>query len=479
MLQEVKDTIKKHDLLKRGDRVLIALSGGPDSVALIHILAELRTTYHLKLHAIHINHGIRPDVGEHEEQLCRELCGRLNVPLEIEGTSIPELARISGKGIEETARDFRYEAFERVADELNCTRIAVGHHADDQSETVLFRILRGTGRTGLRGIPIKRGRIIRPLLETSKNDILAYLKAAKLGYCTDESNADQAYARNYIRHRLLSEIRENVNPAVDLALRNLAESAGEEETFLQEIADKALRMVTSLTPGGKLCLDLARLSAYAVWIRRRTLRRCLMGISGDRMAPDRIVIARLERLCEVGKSSVSLPDKIRAVAENGRLYLFRREVARFCEQLDPGKYHAIPGLLAELRCSEHRYNGTRVARKPASRIVEIDADRIDGRLAMRSISPGDRFRPLGMRGSKKVGDCFTDRKVPAVLRDEIPVVCDNRSIVWVVGFEISETVKIDSRTRKVIRLAYRERKTARGNALRALIGSAEDRSANL
>jgi tRNA(Ile)-lysidine synthase len=474
MIEEVKTTIKRHDLLKRGDRVLVALSGGPDSVALLHIMASLAKGLRLQLNAVHINHGIRVEAGEREERFCQELCGKLGVTLHIERTDIPDLSRSGGKGIEETARDFRYEVFERLADQLGCNRIGLGHHADDQTETILFRILRGTGRTGLKGIPIKRGRYIRPLLEVNRTMILKYLDRHDVSYCVDESNTDLAYARNYLRHHLLAEIRENVNPAVDQALRNLVDSLDEEEAYLDQIVDKAIKRCVSLTIGGKLALDLNRLRTYAVWIIRRTLRRCLMAASGTTLAPDRAVVDRLERLIETGRGSLSVPGGLHAVLGDDRLFLYDHKVSRFAVDLDCGAKVTLPGLFAELRCAVAGYKDKQADRTPRAKRVMIDADKVKGPLLVRSIHPGDRIRPLGMRGTKKVGDYLTDRKVPAVLRDEIPVVCDSQSILWLVGFEISETVKIDRRTRKVIRLAYRELKTEKRHALRAATGSAED-----
>ena len=475
MLEQVKATIRYHDLLHRGDRVLVGLSGGPDSVALLYALTTLRADLRLELHAVHVNHGIRKEAGPTEERFCEQFCDRLQVPLVIERADIPKVARSEGKGIEEAARDYRYRVFERVANQLNCNRIALGHHADDQTETILFRVLRGTGRTGLGGIPIKRDRYIRPLLEVEKATILKYLSRHELVFCTDESNSDLSYSRNYLRHHLLAEIRKNVNPAVDQALRNLAESLEEEERFLEEIVDEAIRKSASLTAGGKLVLDLNRLGRYAVGTRRRTLRRCLMAISGVSQAPDRIAIARLGRLCERARGSMSLPGRVHAVCSDARLYMYQQKIPRISLVLESDAGVKIPGLFVEVRRTGPRKAPKKIRRAPRAKTVLIDADKVAGELVVRTVRPGDRFRPLGMRGTKKVGDYLTDRKIPVAVRDEVLVVCDGRGIIWLVGLEISETVKLNSRTRKVIRLAYRELKTDRGDALRTLTGSAEDR----
>ncbi len=178
MLTKVKKTIAEHDLIKQGDSILVAFSGGPDSVVLLSVLCKLRRSMKLQVHAVYINHSLRPRAAAKEEAFCRRLCKRLKVELTIKRADIPSVARRTKRGIEETARDVRYCIYNELADSMGCTKIALGHHADDNVETILFRILRGTGRAGLLGIPIKRGRIIRPLLHSTKKEILDHLKEA-------------------------------------------------------------------------------------------------------------------------------------------------------------------------------------------------------------------------------------------------------------------------------------------------------------
>jgi len=189
-LQKVKRTITEHKLIDMGDSVLVALSGGPDSVALVHLLYRLRQSnksMKLQLGAVYVNHQIRKRASKKEEQFCQHLCDSLSLPLTIVCGDVPTVAKSDRLGLEEAAREFRYATFEHLADEDGYDRIAVGHHADDQVETILFRLFRGTGPTGLVGMPIRRGKIIRPLLDLTRAEILGYLQQNQLDWCEDKS----------------------------------------------------------------------------------------------------------------------------------------------------------------------------------------------------------------------------------------------------------------------------------------------------
>jgi len=458
MIEKVRNTIRKHDLLSVGDSVLVALSGGPDSVALLHLLTRLRKDMKLKLAAVYVNHQIRPRAARKEERFCRELCDKLGVELTIIREDIPALARQKKKGIEETARYYRYHVFETLAMEHGYDRIALAHHVDDRVETILFRILRGTGRTGLQGIPIKRGRIVRPVYYITKEEIHAYLKRHRLKFCVDQSNASSDYARNYIRNSLLVDIRRNLNPRVDAALLKLSETAQEEETYLDSVVRKAKKKIIKTTVGGKIELDLKGFAEYNVWLRRRLLRYCLTELSPDKQAPDKIVVDRLDEICMNGSKALSLPGNAHTVRAGDKLVFYNEERCAYTEELAPGKICRLPKLRLDIRCRlPVVYNGS-LEKTKRPRQVWLDSEKLLLPLVVRNIRRGDRFVPLGMKGTKKIGDYLTDRKIASVYRDEIPVVCDQRGIVWLVGFEIADRVKINSSTSKVIRIEVSERR---------------------
>ncbi len=465
MLEKVKKTIRENNLLSVGDSVLVALSGGPDSVVLVHLLSQLRNRMKLNLSAVYINHQIRPRAAKKEERFCQQLCEKLGLDLTIESKDIPTLAQTKKKSLEETARDFRYTALENLANRRGHNKIALGHHLDDRVETILFRILRGTGRTGLQGIPIKRGKVVRPLYHITKQEIYSYLKKHRLKFCLDQSNTNSDFARNYIRNRLLVDIRKNLNPAVNAAILNLSETAGQEELFFKQVVDRMKKKIVRTTVGGKIELDLKPFMSYQIWLRRRLLRYCLAEASERLPAPDKEVVDRLDTLCMKGGKAVSLPDSLRAVRTAGKLVITHQESRPYAEQLKPGEACQLPGLRLTIRYRlVTNVDGTRYKEK-RSKQVWLDKEKLSPPFVVRNIRPGDKFTPLGMNGTKKIGNYLTDRKVERVLRDEVPVVCDQQGVVWLVGFEIADRVKINSTTRRLIKFEVSERRKSPAHAV--------------
>jgi tRNA(Ile)-lysidine synthase len=438
-------------LIHDGDSLLIALSGGPDSVALLHVLANLRKELKFSIGAVYINHLIRVEAAAAEEKFCQKLCDRLKVRLHIVRENILYLALVQKKGLEETGRDYRYKVFESMASHHGYTKIALGHHKDDQVETILFRIIRGTGPSGLQGMSPRRGRIIRPLLGVTKADILAYLKKHKLTYCKDSSNESSEFSRNFIRNKLLPEIRERLNPQVDQAILNLSEIIGLEEEHLAQVTERAFRESSKTTTGGKIQLDLNRLEGYPLWLRRRLLRFCLQKSSGS----TEVALATVDRLVQLSSErgkACSLPNRVQASIVEDDLILIGGTPIRFSERLVPGKSAIVEQLRMRLTSEIATYRTKKTKWRRQSTKVVMDMTRVAAPLVVRSIRAGDKFQPLGLRGSKKVSDYLTDRKVASLYRDEIPVVCDKEGIIWLVGFEIADRVKVVDTTRKVLRL---------------------------
>jgi len=246
-------------------------------------------------------------------------------------------------------------------------------------------------------------------------------------------------------------IRKRLNPKVDRALLALSETGADEERFLESIVEGERLKCVSETSGGKMSVETAKVRKLDNWLRRRLLRQCLSELSVD--AVDREVIERLDRIVMSGEGGCSVAGGVQATVANGRLVLFRPAAKWEYEVPVNGDCLVQPaGVILKIR--SHLRKPTRVgaAVRRQSRKVTVDLAKVSGRLIVRNIRPGDRFQPLGMRGTKKVGDYLTDRKLPAVFRDEIPVVCDDSGIMWLAGFEIAERVKIDTKTKEVLTL---------------------------
>lgn len=451
LLKTFSQTVDEHNLIDNGQRLLVALSGGTDSVCLLHLLKRLAPRRQWQLLAVHINHRIRPGSADRDQAFCETLCSEWSLPLIVETYDIPALARTGKTGLEETAREIRYRTYEHLAQTEGCERIVLGHHADDQAETILFRIIRGTGIDGLAGIPIRRGKIVRPLLTTTRALLEEYRDHHDLSYREDETNQKLNYDRNYIRHELLPVIRKRLNPRINRALISLAEIAATDNAALETLADHALTKVKRTTPGGKIELAINKLSTYDRAVRRRVLRRCLAELLGDYRNVDRVVIQRLERLIDEGGKPVALPGRTRAERIGSVLVIHHLRRNRWVVPITR-RSTRLPSMNMSLICREMAYDGTQIPRKRRSRQVTVDKAKLSGALTVRTISEGDRFVPFGMIGSKKIGDYLTDRKIPAVYRDEIPVVCDQKGIIWLVGFEIAERVKVDRATQEVTKL---------------------------
>lgn len=466
LLKQVTEFVGRKELVSNGDAILVGLSGGPDSVALLHLLTRLRRSYSLRLYAVYINHGLRSRQAFKEEKFCSELCHRWHVGFHLVRADIPTLAKKRKVGFEEAARDFRYEQFERLALQLGCCRIAVGHHADDQVETVLFRMLRGTGRLGLGGISASRGMIIRPLLEVRRVDILSYLNRRRLSYCRDSSNADLSYRRNYLRHKLLPEIRKRLNPRVDRAIIDLAQLMAEEEEFLIGMSKRVYRRIVKPTSSGKLMLDLQIYLGYPLWLRRRVLRATLAELTDNRFSPEKEVIDRIDLAAQKQAGSLSVGGSVQV--EIARQQMILRGPARTVRPLEfaaDNSWVRYSELGIELRARVGKRRTRTIAKKKRASQVQLDLMKVTPPLVIRPIRAGDRFVPLGMKGQKKVGDYLTDRKVPVARRDEVAVVCDGKGIVWLVGWEIADRVKIQDDTTEVMRIEYRDSQAHKSQAV--------------
>ena len=278
---KVKKIIEEYSMFSPGDKILVGVSGGPDSVCLLHILDRCRKEMALSLHIVHINHGIRKRESKREEKFVTLLAGRMGLPITVKSINVPSYARKKKLTVEEAARDMRYRLFESLATKLNAKKIALGHTASDQVETVLMHFLRGSGPQGLSGIsPVRKlgaTSIIRPLIEISREEISNYLKENNLTFCLDSSNKRTEYFRNKIRLKLLPLLRENYNKNIDDALLRLSEILKEENAYWERVVERVFSKVVSLE-SGKILVDFRKFLSYNVIVQRRILYRVFGGI---------------------------------------------------------------------------------------------------------------------------------------------------------------------------------------------------------
>jgi tRNA(Ile)-lysidine synthase len=454
IVAKVSHSIIAHNLIENGDSVLVGLSGGPDSVALLHILGRLRSRLEITLGAAYINHRLRPRAAAAEAGFCADLCRQLNVRYHYEEIDIPDLAAQDKAGIEETARKYRYQILERLAREGKYDKIAVGHHRDDRVETILFNLFRGAGRHGLVGIPARRGIIIRPLYDLTREEIEAYLAEHDLAFKLDRSNQSRRFIRNRIRTRVLPLVKKEIAPhAADNIIR-LAEIIALEETYFDRETQRAFAKMFADTPGGKFMLDLGRWKGYDKWLKRRIVIR-LMHTAGVWDTE----YAEIERVVRLGDnpagSRMSLSHGLTAETTGGKLFLYRPGARIEKQELRIPSVCVLPFPRLRLSLAAAGEIAREKLQAASGMTAYIDAGKLSGGLYVAGLKAGVRFRPYGRPGSKKAGDFLTDRKYPRPLRDEMPVLYDRQGVVWLAGVEIDHRVRVGPSTKETVKLEIR------------------------
>jgi tRNA(Ile)-lysidine synthase len=451
---KVAHSITAYDLIQPGENLLAGLSGGPDSVALIFILSRLRKKLQITLGAAYINHRLRPRAAAAEARFCADLCVQLDVRFHCEDVDIPALAKRDKTGIEETARKYRYRILERLASENGYDKIAVGHHRDDRVETILFNLFRGAGRHGLIGFPARRGIIIRPLYDLTREEIETFLAAHDLPFMLDHSNQSSRYVRNRIRTRILPLIKREIAPRASENIIRLAEILADEEAWFDRETEKVYRRIRSLTPGGKFVLDLNRWKRYDIWFKRRLVIRLLH--TAGVWETDYAEIERVVRLADAPAGSrAALSDRLTAETAGERLFLYHSGKRIEKQELPiPGRC-LLPFPRLRITAASVGSVDRQTLRSGGGSTAFIDGGKLSGEVYVAGVRPGVRFHPYGRPGSKKAGDFLTDRKFPRPLRDELPVLYDRQGIVWLAGVEIDHRVSIGPSTKETVKLEIR------------------------
>jgi len=458
----VRHAIERDALIPPGSRVLAAVSGGPDSVALLHLLQLLSGECRFTLAGLaHLNHGLRGDESDEDEAFCRALGAEHGLAVEVGRRDVAQLARDDRVSIEVAARRARYEFFADAAERLKVDRIATGHTRDDQAETFLLRVLRGAGATGLAGIRPRRGPVIRPLLDIRRDELVAFLASLHQAYRTDSSNRDLGIPRNWVRHRLVPLLAEHLNSDIIEVLAREATVLRDEAMLLDRLANEAAaRLETALADRG-VRLDAAALAGLPLALARRVVRQALARTDSARFHGFDHVEQVLALASRVGdRSAADLPGV--RVERNGAGVVLYKRGSRSRPSAVAFRYELpVPGRVTVVECSCRIE--ARARRLTPSQLVGgasvsanrdtavIDAGAAAAGLAVRSRRPGDSVRPLGLTGRKKLQDVLVDRKVPRVDRDRVPLVVDSLDrILWIAGHDVSEDAKVTERTRSVV-----------------------------
>ncbi|MBC7246249.1 MAG: tRNA lysidine(34) synthetase TilS [Actinobacteria bacterium] len=452
VIHRVSMTLRRWSMLRPGDRVVVAVSGGADSLVLLDVLNELAPLEGVTLTVLHVDHGLRPRSGE-EAAFVEEVAARYRLPFHAEKVDVP--ARESGMSPEEAAREARYRAFAREMERTGAQGLATGHTADDRVETVLLRLFAGAGPGGLGGIPPRRDRYIRPLIEVWRREIEAYVPFLPFTPLQDPTNRDLAVPRNYVRHVLLPFLEERY-PAVRRVLLREAEALREVGELLEGLAVEAEgELLVESRQGVEVALE-PLLSLHPA-VRRQVLARLLRRAGVE---PDCHIMENITELAGAAGGCASLDvggDKVLR-REYGRLVLADREVTEPAtggtapgELLVTGEgRYPLPEEGAELHLTVRPRSGPpRLPGREERLTAVLDADLLSFPLKVRCVRPGDRFHPLGAPGMRKLQDFLVDCKVPRGARGRVRVLECGRGIAWVIGHRIDDRFKVTGDTRRL------------------------------
>ncbi|HEX7085320.1 MAG TPA: tRNA lysidine(34) synthetase TilS [Vicinamibacterales bacterium] len=448
-------TVRRRHLWEPGARVIAAVSGGADSVALVHLLRELAAGGHVQLVGLaHLNHALRGEEAERDAAFCAQLARDCALPLDVETIEVARLASAEGRSVEDAAREARYAFLERARVRLGGELIAVAQTRDDQAETVVLRLVRGSGPGGLAAIAPRRGHVVRPLIDLRRADLVKYLMDRGISWVEDSSNRDPRFARTRVRHELLPWLAAHVNPAIVDVLARTADIAADEHRLLTELTEAARARVQD----ARGTLDREALLAEPRALQRRILRAAAAPVLGrePRMGQ---VDAALDWAAQGRSRRFRLSDLVLERLE-GRIRIARADTAAPAPE---GWRHVVPVPGA----ADVPEAGLRFAARPADTAVAarpetlgpwgvaVPASALGPEVVVRAWERGDRLRPLGAPGRKKVHDLFVDRRVRPEDRGRVPVVAapDGR-IVWVAGHALAQEFAVSPATKSVVVLSF-------------------------
>lgn len=497
--QKILATIKINHLIDQDDAVVVGVSGGPDSICLLHVLHSISDVLGFKIHAIHINHMLRADEADADEAYVKELCNDLDIPLSIVRVNIAEMAEKAGMSLEEAGREARYREFAAYAADVGASGIAVAHNRNDQAETVMMHIIRGSGTAGLAGMEFRRGAVIRPLLDIGREEIEQYCKSAGLSPRTDSSNLMSDFTRNRVRLELFPYINRSFGTDIIESLCRLSSHSADDNNYLEQCAaeiytscidhksvgqadaavtdpvDTGINGIDTAgtVTGKRIYLKIIRLKDLHPAILVRVMKIAVCEIIGNTTGIGSVHYDLLAGLVSNGRTGMKaeLPHGLRAEISYGTLVLFIVNTSSEKQESSMLKYTSfeadltvtgttfVPELQASISASldtaENIDNYSNI--RYNSLVQFFDYDRLKMGINIRNRRDGDIFKPFKSNGTKKLKEYFIDNKIPRELRNSIPLVCMGKEVVWVIGHKISDKFRVTENTKSVLRMEYNRR----------------------
>lgn len=453
MLKKVEEFIRENQMISPGDRVVAGVSGGADSVCLLDILNRLSKMLSFSLEAVHVNHMIRGEEANRDEEYVKNLCRKLQVPLRCIHRDIPKLSKESGESLEEAGRRARYEAFYSIE---GVDKIAVAHHADDQAETVLYNIFRGSSLKGAGGMRPVRDKVIRPLLCVSRKEIEDYLSVRNMTFCTDSTNFSNEYTRNKIRNDIIPLVREAVQRDVVSNLNDFSQDMRESYEYIRKKAEDVLNECRrdENTETGQIILDGNMLLSEPSVIRREVIMLSIRELSGTLKNITRKHISSVEELLTKPVSrQTDLPYGIVAVRDYDSIILRKKD--RNVQEQEENPFVSLKEGDFEFEVLDYEGNWEIITNDYTK---VFDYDKIKGNVKVRKRMPGDYIILDGSGNRKLLKSYFIDEKIPRRLRDKIWLLAEDSHVLWIVGYRISAAYKADGTTKRILKATIRRKR---------------------
>lgn len=446
--ETVINFIKKHNLIENNSKLLIALSGGPDSVFALHFFHQFKNKYKAELIAAHVNHNLRGNDSEQDQIFCEKICNELKIPIFIKSVEVEKFARKNNQSIEEAARNLRYNFFEEISNHEKVDYIITAHNSDDNTETILLNLIKGTGLSGLSGIPVKRGKIVRPILSLSKKEIVEFLELNKINFRIDKSNYENDFERNKLRNIVIPEI-EKINPSLNSTLRNFSNNISSINIFIQQETEKVFKKFVKKNEN-QFIVNQKLFQRENVLISSLIIKKLFedhLKISFTSKDSDKVK----NLVFQQKGTTIKLKNSVKVMREDESLIFFTEEKLftdeieiRLNSSQEIGNYEIS---IEEVNEFNENTNFSEI----------ISGDKTEDIFILRRWKIGDKFIPLGMKNFKKISDFLTDKKVKSSSKKNHLILTNRNEIVYVFGLRIDERYKLTKNTKRKIGICLRKK----------------------
>ncbi|PAB57624.1 tRNA lysidine(34) synthetase TilS [Anaeromicrobium sediminis] len=456
MLEKFLQTIEEYNLIEVNEKIVVGVSGGPDSISLLHLLFTIKEKYNIQIYGVHLNHKYRGKEADEDAQYVHEFCTKLKIPCYVYSENVEEYSKKKGRSFEEGGRELRYKYFYEVLRKVGAKKIAVAQNLDDQAETMLMRFMRGSGIEGLCAMDYKRDEIIRPILNIRRKEIEKYCERHGLNPRIDKTNLESIYTRNRIRLELIPYISEHFNRNIKETLFRTSELIREDKKFLDECVKESYNRVIK-EEVGKVIIDRLEFNKCHKAIQRRIIRECILYICSDLKNIEKKHVEELIKFIGMARSgsTIDLPKNLISLVKYEKVVIKKRENSKnkdFLYPVEIGKkiyIEELNGYIYGEIVSMDEYNSSNNGKYN----MYFDFNETK-ELFIRNRRNGDKFKPLGLNGTKKLKDYFIDEKIPKDERSEIPILVSDDEILWVVGYRRSSLGKVKKNSERILRVSY-------------------------